>query len=146
MNRVRAILLAHSGLGLLKRPSLRRAVWSPRRDGIRLAVATAIVAAALAALYGLVGEMPFTRIPVDDAAAARHIQAAIEARRIGSILFLSSDRLCEEHRFDNQTGNTVSIDFVDCAARLEHGTGTDLQAAKAAKAAGLQNMFSSFRK
>ena len=143
MNRVRAILLANSGLGLMKRPSPHRAGWSPRRDGVRLAIATAVVAAALAALYSLVGEMPFTRIPVDEAAAARRVEAEIAARRVGSILFLSSDRLCEEHQFDNRTGNTVSIDFVDCAARLERGTGVDLQTEKAA---GQQNMLSSFKK
>ncbi len=143
MNRVKAILLANSGLGLMKRPTPRRAVWSLRRDGLRLVVATAVVAAALAALYNLVGDMPFTRISVDEATVARRIQAEIEARRIGSILFLSSDRLCEEHQFDNRTGNTVSIDLVDCAARLERGTSVELQAAKAA---GLQNMFSSFKK
>lgn len=143
MNRVKAILLANSGLGLMRRPSPRRAVWSLRRDGVRLAIATAVVAAALAALYGAVGEISFARIPVDEATVARRIQAEIEARRIGSILFLSSDRLCEEHQFDNRTGNTVSIDLVDCATRLERGNGADLQAAKAA---GMQNMFSSFRK
>ena len=143
MNRVRAILLANSGLGLLKRPSPRRAVWSLRRDGVRLVVATALVAAALAAIYNVVGNLPFARIPVDEATLARRIQAEIEARRIGSILFLSSDRLCEEHQFDNRTGNTVSIDVVDCEARLERGNGADLQAEKAT---GMQNMFSSFRK
>jgi hypothetical protein len=143
MNRVRAILLANSGLGLLKRPSPRRAVWSLRRDGLRLLVATAFVAAALAALYSVVGDIRLTRIPIDEAAVARRIQAEVEARRVGSILFLSSDRLCEEHQFDNRTGNTMSIEMVDCAARLERGTSVELQAAKAA---GLQNMFSSFRK
>ena len=143
MNRVRAILLANSGLGLMKRPSPRRAVWSLRRDGIRLAVATVLVAAALAVIYSIVGKTPFTSVPVDEAAVARRIQAETEARRVGSILFLSSDRLYEEHQFDNRTGNTVSIDFVDCAARLDRGSGADLQAAKAA---GLQNMFSSFKK
>ena len=143
MNRVRAILLAHSGLGLMKRPTPRRAVWSLRRDGLRLVVATAVVAAALAALYNVVGDIRLTGPPVDEATVARRIQAEIEARRVGSILFLSSDRLCEEHQFDNHTGNTVSINMVDCAGRLERGTGVELQAAKAA---GLQNMFSSFRK
>ena len=143
MNRVRAILLAHSGLGLMKRPTPRRAVWSLRRDGVRLLVATAFVAAALAALYSVVGDIRLTKIPVDEATVARRIQAEIEARHIGSILFLTPDRLCEEHQFDNRTGNTMSIDLVDCAARLERGTGVEIQAAKAA---GLQNMFSSFRK
>ena len=144
MNRVRAILLANSGLGLIKRPTPRRSVWSLRRDGVRLAVATTIVAGALVALYGLIGNSPFAKIAaVDEAATLRRIEAQIQARRIGSILFLTSDRLCEEHTFDNVTGYTVSIDHVDCETRLENKNKIEAQTAKTAS---MQGMLASFRK
>jgi len=144
MNRVRAILLANSGLGLIKRPTPRRSVWSLRRDGMRFALAATVVVGALVALYGLIGTSPFAKVAVvDEAAVMRSIEAQIRARRIGSILFLTSDRLCEEHAFDNVTGYTVSIDYVDCETRLENKNKIEAQAAKTAS---MQGMLASFKK
>lgn len=150
MNRVRSILLANSGppIGLLKKPTQSRKTRSARRDGVRLAVATAIVAAALLGLYGSLSGLPMMmKVPVvDEAAVLRRIEAQAQARRIGSILFLAPDRFCEEHSFDNFTGNTVSIQYIDCDGRLAGRTAADTAAAKAGNTQNMQDMLASFKK
>ncbi|HEY0301702.1 MAG TPA: hypothetical protein VGC36_10230 [Rhizomicrobium sp.] len=119
MNRVKAILLANSGIGLIKRPAQKRARRITWRDGMRFAVAVTLGAVALFALYGLVAGTPFLKVePVDEAAEMRRIEAQAQARRFGSIVFLTSERMCEEHRFDNSNGYTVAINYVDCEARM----------------------------
>ena len=45
------------------------------------------------------------------------------AHRVASILLGSQSKgRCEERRFDNQTGKIVSMNFVDCDARLDRDT------------------------
>ena len=148
MNRVRSILLAHAGppVALLKRPAPIRARRPARRDGLRLAVAILMTAGALLGLYGTIAGSPLVKIPVvDEAAVLRQIEAQAQARRIGSILFLAPDRFCEEHSFDNFTGNTVAIQTIDCDARLAGRIPADT-AAKVGNMQNMQDMLASFKK
>lgn len=150
MNRVQAILLANSGppISHLKKATQNRAKRSARHDGVRLAVATVTVAAALLGLYGTLSGLPMMmQAPdVDEAAALRRIEAQMQARRIGSILFLAPDRFCEEHSFDNVTGYTVSIQYIDCDGRLAGRVEADPAAAKAGTTQHMQDMLASFKK
>ena len=149
MNRVQSILLANSGppVSHLNKATQNRAKRSARRDGVRLTVATLIVAAALLGLYGTLSGLPMMKVPVvDEAAALRRIEAQMQARRIGSILFLAPDRFCEEHSFDNVTGYTVSIQYIDCDGRLAGRTETEPAAAKAGNTQNMQDMLASFKK
>lgn len=152
MNRVQSILLANSGppVSHLNKATQNRAKRSARRDGVRLTVATLIVAAALLGLYGSLSGLPMMmKVPVvDEAAALRRIdaQAQAQARRIGSILFLAPDRFCEEHSFDNFTGYTVSIQNIDCDGRLAGRIAADTAAAKTGNTQNMQDMLASFKK
>lgn len=150
MNRVQSILLANSGppVSHQNKATQNRAKRSARRDGVRLTVATLIVAAALLGLYGTLSGLPMMmKVPVvDEAAALRRIEAQMQARRIGSILFLAPDRFCEEHSFDNFTGNTVSIQYIDCDGRLAGRAEADATAAKTGNTQNMQDMLASFKK
>lgn len=150
MNRVQSILLANSGppVSHLNKATQNRAKRSARRDGVRLTVATMIVAAALLGLYGSLSGLPMMmKVPVvDETAALRRIEAQAQARRIGSILFLAPDRFCEEHSFDNFTGNTVSIQYIDCDGRLAGRIAADTAAAKTGNTQNMQDMLASFKK
>lgn len=150
MNRVQSILLANSGppVSHLNKATQNRAKRSARRDGVRLTVATLIVAAALLGLYGSLSGLPMMmKVPVvDETAALRRIEAQAQARRIGSILFLAPDRFCEEHSFDNFTGNTVSIQYIDCDGRLAGRIAADTAAAKTGNTQNMQDMLASFKK
>lgn len=149
MNRVQSILLAHAGppVRLPKKPAPSRARRPARRDGVRLAVAIVAMTGVLLGLYGSIAGLPWMRVPpVDEAAALRRIEAQIQARRIGSILFLAPDRFCEEHSFDNLTGNTVSIQYIDCDGRLAGRIEADAAAARTGNTQNMQNMLASFKK
>jgi len=148
MNRVRSILLAHAGppVDFLKKPESSRSRRRARRDGLRLAVAILLTAGVLAGLYGSIASSPLMKVPVvDEAGLLRRIQAEAQARRIGSILFLAPDRFCEEHSFDNATGNTVAIQTIDCDARLAGRPPADA-AAKSGNMQNMQDMLASFKK
>ncbi|MDO8877701.1 MAG: hypothetical protein Q8M24_07400 [Pseudolabrys sp.] len=91
-----------------------------RRDVICLTLATVCLAAGFTALYGYI-----SRPAADPAAIAaraaeeeRIAALALQARRTGTILFVTFTKYCEEHRFDNQTGYTVGIEYVNCDERL----------------------------
>jgi hypothetical protein len=149
MNRVQSILLAHAGppVGLPKKPTPSRARRPARRDGLRLAVAILLMTGALLGLYGSIAGLPLMKVPVvDEAGALRRIEAQAQARRIGSILFLAPDRFCEEHSFDNFTGNTVSIQYIDCDGRLAGRIAADTAAAKTGNTQNMQDMLASFKK
>jgi hypothetical protein len=148
MNRVRSILLAHAGppVSFLKKAEANRSRRPARRDGLRLAVAILITAGGLAGLYGSVASLPLMKAPVvDEAGLLRRMEAQAQARRIGSILFLAPDRFCEEHSFDNFTGNTVSIQTIDCDARVA-GKTTAETGAKTGNMQNMQDMLASFKK
>lgn len=148
MNRVRAVLLAHAGTpsGLLKKLEPIRARRPARRDGLRLAVAIVIMAGLLLGLYGVIARSPLMKVAViDEAAVQRRIDAEAKARRIGSILFLAPDRFCEEHSFDNATGYTVSIQTIDCDARVAGRTAVEAPS-KSGNMQNMQDMLASFKK
>jgi hypothetical protein len=119
-----------------------------RHDGVRLVAATAVVGAALFGLYSLTGNQPPAPVLDEATIAARLAETqqreskALLARRNGTILFVTADKLCEEHRFDNQTGHTVAIDYVDCEERLSR----DIAKQEASKAANMKGMLASFKK
>jgi hypothetical protein len=122
-----------------------KALWL-RRDSVRLTAATAIVGAALFGLYSAIA-VQASRPVIDEAALADRLTETLrqqaEARRIGSIVFASPDKYCEEHTFDNTSGNVVAIDMVDCEERL---TRELTMKSKAAKPAGMKDMLTSFKK
>jgi hypothetical protein len=119
-----------------------------RHDGVRLVAATAIVGAALFGLYSVTASLP---PPVLDEAtiAARAAEReraealALQARRTGTILFVTFTKLCEEHRFDNTTGYTIGIDQVDCDERLTRDTKVT---SEGAQGKNMKGMLASFKK
>ncbi len=123
----------------------RRTSWL-RHDSLRLAAATAVVGAALFGVYNALGGQ--SAVPViDEAAVAEHLTETLrqqaEARRLGSIIFASAEKYCEEYKFDNATGYVVDINLVDCEERL---TREAVAKKEAAKSAGLKGMLTSFKK
>lgn len=116
-----------------------------RRDVICLTLATVCLAAGFTALYGYI-----SRPAADPAAVAaraaeeERIEAlALQARRTGTILFVTFTKYCEEHRFDNQTGHTVGIDYVDCDERLARDNNASREIEKTKNVKG---MLASFNK
>lgn len=120
-----------------------------RHDGVRLTAATAVVGAALFGLYSLTGNQPPAPVLDEATIAARLADTkqreakTLLARRNGTILFVTADKLCEEHRFDNATGYTVAIEYVDCEERLSRDATPKIEAAKTAN---MKGMLASFKK
>jgi hypothetical protein len=120
-----------------------------RHDSVRLAAATAVVGAALFGVYSASISQPPGPVFDEASIAARLTDTlrqeaqALAARRSGTILFVSTDKFCEEHRFDNVTGQTVAIDYVDCEERLSRETNVQPEAGKTAS---MKNMLASFKK
>jgi hypothetical protein len=145
IGRVKSILLASGGRAAAAPTSVqRRAARARRRDGLRLLVATLVMAGALAGLYAFIDAQPVAKVAAagaDD--VVRRNEALARAHRMGSILFLSPYQYCELHRFDNLTGNTVAIDYVDCEATAEKQITADTLAAKTEN---LKGVLSSFKK
>ncbi|MDO9412450.1 MAG: hypothetical protein Q7T81_07745 [Pseudolabrys sp.] len=134
-------------LGRIKQVIRERATFL-QHDGVQLAAATTFVGAALFGIYNYTGQPPAPYI--DEAAVAARFaesqrEAALvrQARRAGTILFVSADKFCEEHHFDNATGHTVAIDYVDCEERLSRNA--DIKKEEA-KTAGLKGMLAGFKK
>jgi hypothetical protein len=122
-----------------------------RHDGIRLTAATAVVGAALFGVYVWTGSPPQPPLPDEATLAARLAESqreaalALQARRTGTILFVSSYKYCEEHRFDNTTGNTVAIDYVECEERLARDAKPD-KGGDGSSAKNMQGMIASFKR
>ncbi len=150
-DRVKSILQANSGSanvrvnkGRQQKPEPPPRARVTRRDGLRLAVATMLVAGALAGLYVFIGAQPVTKVAAIDAGEImRRNEAQIWAHRMGSILFMSPYQYCELHRFDNFTGDTVAIDYVDCEATAEKQITAET---RAAKTESMKGVLSSFKK
>ena len=143
---VKSIMPANSRLnvGRLQKPAQSLPARVTRRDGLRLAVATLLMAGALVGLYAFIGAQPATKVAaVDEGEVLRRNEAQIQARRMGSILFLSPYQYCELHRFDNLTGDTVAIDYVDCEATAESQITAETLATKTEN---MKNVLSSFKK
>ena len=120
-----------------------------RHDGIRLTAATAVVGAALFGLYSVIGGQPPVPV-IDEAALAARLTDALrqqtkaaESRRVGSIVFVTAEKYCEEYKFDNATGHVVGIDYVDCEERLTRDADVKKEVAKSAN---LKGMLASFKK
>ena len=117
-----------------------------RHDGMHLTAATAVVGAALFGLYSAIDGQSSGPV-IDEAALAERLTATLrqqaEARRLGSIVFASADKYCEEYKFDNATGYVVDIDLVDCEERLTREAAVEKEAAKSA---GMKGMLTSFKK
>jgi hypothetical protein len=146
-NRVKSILLANSGPAAAspRKPVQRSKTRAKRRDDLRLIFATTVMVGALAGLYAFVDAQPVAKIAAigADEAVLRRNQALIRAHRMGSILFMSPYQYCELHRFDNFTGNTVAIDYVDCEATAEEQITANTLAAKSEN---MKGMLSGFKK
>lgn len=145
-DRVKSILVANrrpaaaSPKGMLRPPPRARG-----RDGLRLLFATVVMAGVLAGVYAFVDPQPVAKVGAVDAAddVVRRNEALVRAHRMGSILFLSPYQYCELHRFDNLTGNTVAIDYVDCEATAEKQITADTMAAKTES---MKDVLSSFKR
>lgn len=136
----------------LKRPLPRVAIR--RGDGLRLAIATAGLLAALVAVF-FTASYTLQSVAASSAAKAAlaaQAQKAAEAqlrldahkRRVGSIVLAADRGRCEELRFDNFTGAFISIADVDCDRRIDAsvtapGPGQDA-------GAGMASMLKSFQK
>ena len=83
-----------------------------------------------------------TAQPSPDAVAA--LEALEAARRTGSIIVVLDRKMCEELRFDNVTGRFLSIDKVECDARLSPDN--DVEAQAEAKRARAMSVLASFKK
>ncbi len=137
-------------MSILSRSKL--AVWARgsllRHDSIRLTAATAVVVVSLFGLYCVTVGEPSSPVMTEATAAARLADTqrqealAFEARRRGTILFVSTDKYCEEHKFDNVTGQTLAIDYVDCEERLAR----DANVNRAAKTSNMKGMLASFKR
>lgn len=138
----------HAGRGLIRAP-VKAMFWVRKGDGRRFAAIAAILIAILTALFLI---SPLMRA-IDPAAvrakakaaqalAKAAIQREAQARAIGSIVFASDDRLCEELQFDNRTGRTLAIKQVDCESRLAPAAADPAPA----PTAGMRDMLSSFRR
>jgi hypothetical protein len=129
----------------IMRQAVRDRTMQLRRDSATLTLATALVGASLYGLYSYVGSK--TIDPDFEAAAAARIadEQRLEAlaRRKGTILFVTFGQYCEEHSFDNATGHTVGIDYVNCDERLKRESNAR---AEGAKAKNMKGMLASFNK
>lgn len=115
-----------------------------RRDVLRLSLATAFVGASLFAVYGIISTPEDPSVAAARLAEIEKLEAEeIQAHRNGTILFVTFTKFCEEHRFDNSTGHTVGIDYVDCDERLARDTKAKAQGAKAKN---MRGMLASFKK
>jgi hypothetical protein len=123
-----------------------------RGDGMRLAVATAILLTMLVATFFTTGYFLKTYAETSAARAALAAQTQkiaelqarldLEARRIGSIVLTSDRGGCEELRFDNFTGAFISIANVDCDTRLM----PPVTVTKRQSGTGMRGMLNSFKK
>lgn len=127
-----------------RRSALRPQARVTRRDGLLLVFATMLVAGMLVAAYTFIANRPLPQVAaLDQSEVLRRYEAQRQARRMGSILFMSPYQYCELHRFDNFTGNTVAIDYVDCESTVEQQTTAETLAAKAAN---MKDVLSSFKR
>jgi hypothetical protein len=123
-------------------------LWIRHGDGRRFTAAAAFLITILLGLFFISSIMHATDpVAAGIKAKAAQAQAAAEthrkaqARRVGSIIFESNDRLCDELKFDNFTGETLAVGKVDCEARLAPAAPAD---PTAAKKNGMRSMLESF--
>ena len=122
-------------------------LWARKGDGRRFVLAAATLIAVLTALFFMSPAMrtddPAVALAKTKAAqaAADAIAREAKARGIGSIVFASSDRLCEEIQFDNRTGRTLAINQVDCESRLTPPVPVDPLAGKASRMRDVMTSF-----
>ena len=135
--------------------SLRAVLWLRQGDGRRFFIAAAGLAGLLLALFFLTSALQPDRAREEaandkataeaQAAAKAHADVALRrslnARSVGSIVFATRERLCDEIKFDNRTGGLVSVEKVDCEARLTETTASDEQAEKTARMRGVLESF-----
>ncbi|HZL30164.1 MAG TPA: hypothetical protein VFC54_03770 [Pseudolabrys sp.] len=125
-----------------------------RGDGLRLALATAGLLAALVLAFFTASYILHSYEASSAARAALTAQTernllaqarlAAERRRIGSIVLAADTGGCEELRFDNFTGAFISVREVDCNDRLiVSGAATN---AKREAGSGMHGMLDSFKK
>jgi hypothetical protein len=157
VERMRQLLAAVPGAARPKKPlraSVRAALWLRQGDGRRFMIAAGGLAGALLTLFFITSALQSdgsreaaANKAMAEAKAAAKAHAATELRRslnaqsVGSIVFASRERLCEEIKFNNRTGQLVSVDSVDCEARLTETTQDDEQAEKTARMRGVLESF-----
>lgn len=139
--------LKHATVSALKRTSARGTSWLRRGDGFRFVLAATALAGVLLALFFMVPALrPIDPVEAEAARAAQKLaQAKLEKaeheRRLGSIVYASHSKYCEEFRFDNRTGQTLSFDYVDCEARLVRPVADNAQEKKRQSMRGVLDSF-----
>ena len=138
------------------RASMRAVLWLRQGDGRRFVIAAAGLAGLLLGLFFITSELQpggSREAAVNDnkmtaeaqaaakAHAADELRRSINAQSIGSIVFATRERLCEEIKFDNRTGGLVSVKNVDCEARLTETSEGDEKAEKTARMRGVLESF-----
>lgn len=134
-----------------RRSRRRTGVRLRRGDGWRLALASAGLAGLLLLIFFTAGRMNMFVADGKPGPTAAQLQAealaeaAAEAysHRVGSIVFASHERFCEERLFDNATGRLSVERQVDCETRLLQ---TNSSEATKAKTARMRGVLASFRR
>lgn len=114
-------------------------------DGLRALIVSSALCGVLATVFvgATAARVPlagFFAAPGQTAAPAEQVQ---DDHRIGSILFVSGRKMCDELQFDNISERLVSVDSVDCEVRLARDS--DDEAHRRASARTLR-VFAAFRK
>jgi hypothetical protein len=154
---MRRLLAAAPAAARPKKPlraSARAALWLRQGDGRRFVIAAAALVGVLLALFFLTsalqsdgsreavaGKAAAEAQAAAKAHAATELRRSLNAQSVGSIVFASRERLCEEIKFNNRTGQLVSVDAVDCETRLTETTQNDEQAEKTARMRGVLESF-----
>ena len=131
-------------------------MWLRPGDGVRLVVASATVAVILLGLFIMFPDFRPSEFMSSNHKAAVQAKAVASAKavdkkrqafersyRTGSIIFVTPGSQCEERRFDNAAGRTLSIKDVDCDARLSRLTPEE---EKEERNANIRGVLASFRK
>ncbi|MBI1202846.1 MAG: hypothetical protein GC182_10075 [Rhodopseudomonas sp.] len=129
------------------RAPAKAVLWVRKGDARRFITAATILIAILSGLFFM---LPAIRahdaaVAMAKAKAAKALAESnareAKARGIGSIVFSSNDRLCEEIQFDNRTGRTLAINQVDCESRLTPPVAVDPLASKASRMRDVMTSF-----
>ena len=104
----------------IKRATLRAKRRLRAGDGWRATIVTMVLLAILLPMVavGTTWRVSTVEPPGAMAQAAANADAERQARVIGSIVFVTTKKICEEIRFNNIAEAILSVDDIDCEARF----------------------------
>lgn len=133
------------GSNRVKRVPLRAKRWRRAGDGFRATVTAIVLSGMLLLIFAVAAVWRTSTIAASNAkvrAAAEQEAAERQANRIGSVVFVSRKKMCEEIRFDNIAERILSIGDVDCEARFTAELRDDGRAQK--RSARIQGVLAGF--